>query len=426
MSTSQNPCRLLLLDLRQSRCGTLPALAGLEVVNPIPGGNCQLALSALAVFVAIDSDAAYNDWRERYHPMCPSGFPHIVLLDPYNPTLARRALAEDVADCCSIDDPERMELIVARLKRPKESTTQPWEPSVDMALFFRLQITLDTLPCPIFIKNRSGRYIACNKAFEDQLGLPRSQIIGASVYDIAPPELAEIYDKADIELMARGGTQCYETKLLYGDGSMRDVMFYKSVFLNTAGEVDGISGTTLDITERKLLEKKLEHAAATDFLTGVYNLRTFYELAGQEFRRFTRSAQDLSLIVIDLDFFKEINDSLGHAAGDLALREFVLAVKTNLRDQDIFARAGGDEFRIILPATLPAGAALVAERIRASVNAIEIRNEKGSTRLSISAGICSCLPGDESLDDVTKRADAALYMAKAGGRNRIHPVFHPQ
>ena len=152
----------------------------------------------------------------------------------------------------------------------------------------------------------------------------------------------------------------------------------------------------------------------------------FYELAGQEFRRFTRSAQDLSLIVIDLDFFKEINDSLGHAAGDLALREFVLAVKTNLRDQDIFARAGGDEFRIILPATLPAGAALVAERIRASVNAIEIRNEKGSTRLSISAGICSCLPGDESLDDVTKRADAALYMAKAGGRNRVHPVFHPQ
>ena len=112
-------------------------------------------------------------------------------------------------------------------------------------------------------------------------------------------------------------------------------------------------------------------------------------------------------------------------AGDLALREFVLAVKTNLRDQDIFARAGGDEFRIILPATLPAGAALVAERIRASVNAIEIRNEKGSTRLSISAGICSCLPGDESLDDVTKRADAALYMAKAGGRNRVHPVFHP-
>ena len=149
-------------------------------------------------------------------------------------------------------------------------------------------------------------------------------------------------------------------------------------------------------------------------------------MAGQEFRRFTRSGQELSLIVIDLDFFKEINDTLGHSAGDQALHEFVQAVQANLRDQDIFARAGGDEFRIILPDTLPSGAALVAERIRASVNQIEIKNEKGSMLLSISAGICSCLPGDESLDEVTKRADAALYIAKASGRNRVHPVFLPQ
>ena len=278
MSTSQPPCRLLLLDLRQSRHGSLPALAGLEPVNPAPGGDCQLALSALAVFVAIDSEAAYNDWRERYHPMRPCGFPHVILLDPYDPGLARRALTDDAADCCAWNDLERMELIVARLKRPQESTSQPWVPSLDMALFLRLQITLDTLPCPIFIKDRSGRYIACNKAFENQLGLPRSQIIGASVYDIAPLELAKIYDKADLELMAKGGTQCYETRLLYGDGSMHDVMFYKSVFLNAAGEIDGISGTTLDITERKLLEEKLEIAASTDFLTGVYNLRTFLQI----------------------------------------------------------------------------------------------------------------------------------------------------
>jgi diguanylate cyclase (GGDEF)-like protein/PAS domain S-box-containing protein len=426
MTIAQNPSRLLFLDLRQNRHGAIPLLAGLEQVNPTPGGDCKLAMSALAVFVAIDGEAAYTEWRERFHPMCPSGFPHVILLDPYSPTLARKALADDAADCCAINDLERMELIVARLERPQEGTDQPWQPSADMALFFRLQLTLDTLPCPIFIKNRSGRYIACNKALEDQLGLTRSQIIGASVYDIAPLELAKIYDEADLELMARGGTQSYETKLRYADGSLHDVMFYKSVFLNTAGEVDGISGTTLDITERKLLEKKLKHAAATDFLTGVYNLRSFYELAGQEFRRFARSGQELSLIVIDLDFFKEINDTLGHAAGDQALHAFVQAVQVNLRDQDIFARAGGDEFRIILPDTLPSGAALVAERIRASVNQIEINNEKGSTRLSISAGICSCLPGDESLDEVAKRADAALYIAKASGRNRVHPAFLPQ
>jgi diguanylate cyclase (GGDEF)-like protein len=179
----------------------------------------------------------------------------------------------------------------------------------------------------------------------------------------------------------------------------------------------------LDITERTALQRQLEIAATTDFLTGVNNLRTFYELASQEFRRFTRSGTELSMVVIDIDYFKEINDTLGHAAGDSALRKFVAAVQDNLRDQDIFARAGGDEFRILLPATLPSGAALVAERIRQAVNKITVSNPKGCTTLSISAGICACLPGDKSLDDVTRRADTALYTAKASGRNCIHPVF---
>ena len=76
-----------------------------------------------------------------------------------------------------------------------------------------------------------------------------------------------------------------------------------------------------------------------------------------------------------------------------------------------------------MPATLPAGAALVAERIRLAVNKITVSNPKGSVTLSISAGLCACLPGDESLDDVTRRADTALYKAKAAGRNCIHPVF---
>ena len=100
----------------------MPPLAGLEQVNPTPGGDCKLAMSALAVFVAIDGEAAYTDWRERFHPMCPSGFPHVILLDPYSPTLARKALTDDATDCCAINDFERMELIVARLKRPQEST----------------------------------------------------------------------------------------------------------------------------------------------------------------------------------------------------------------------------------------------------------------------------------------------------------------
>ncbi len=421
MSPSSSTAHLLFLDLRSNKSAPAPAIDGLLPVNPVPNSDCPAALSASMVLVALDSLAAYDEWRQRYHPMCPTGFPHVILFDPYCPTLARQAMREDAADCCALEDTERLELIVARLQR-NQSPNVPRIPD-DTTLLLRMQTSFDTLPSPIFIKNREGRYIACNKAFEDYLGLPRSKIIGSTVYDVAPLELARIYEKADRELMARGGTQSYEANVRYADGSRRDVMFHKSVFLDNAGAADGISGTMLDITDRKLLEKKLETAASTDFLTGIDNLRTFYELGGREFRRLSRHGGDLSLVIIDLDYFKEINDTLGHAAGDDALKKFVAVVQTQLRDQDIFARAGGDEFRLLLPDTLPASAAIVADRIRQAINQITIANEAGKFRLSISAGICSCLPGDHSLDDVTRRADAALYMAKAAGRNCVHPKF---
>ncbi|MGB8882545.1 MAG: hypothetical protein WCC44_01640, partial [Azonexus sp.] len=113
MSDNPLPPRLLLLDLRLGKGAALPALAGLAVVNPNPcsgSGGCQEANTALAVLVAIDGEAAYTDWQHRFHPMCPSGFPHIVLLDPWDPELARRIIRSDAADCCAMDDLERIEL----------------------------------------------------------------------------------------------------------------------------------------------------------------------------------------------------------------------------------------------------------------------------------------------------------------------------
>ena len=418
--------RLLFLDLRQQGDGTMPPLAGLEPVNPLPGNNCNEATNALAVFVAIDGEGAYADWRKRLHPLCPRAFPYVILLAPYDPALARMVMADDAADCCAIDDIERMELIVARLERRQDPGSEAGREASEAMLYMRMQTAVDMLPSPLFMKDRQGRYIACNKAFEDYIGLPRDAIVGATVFDVAPTDLARVYQQADQALMTQGGKQSYEAQVRYADGSYHDVIFYKSVFYAANGEADGISGTMLDISERKQLEKRLEIAASTDFLTGINNLRTFYELAGQEFRRFSRSGGDLALVVIDLDNFKQTNDLLGHAAGDEALRLFVGAVQANLRDQDIFARAGGDEFRLLLPGTDLAGATLVAERIRQAVAQLQVSSPGGSVLLSISAGVCACLPGDESLDAVTRRADAELYRAKAAGRNRVHSPQTPQ
>lgn len=286
----------------------------------------------------------------------------------------------------------------------------------------RIQNAIDMLPSPIFIKDEDCRYIACNRAFESYIGLPRAKIIGATVHDVAPPELAAIYEKADRDLLADGGTQTYETNVRYADGSVHDVIFYKSVFHKADGRPDGISGVILDITERKRLEDELAQAAREDFLTGAVNLRTFYELADQEFARFKRTGEAFSLLVLDLDHFKKINDTLGHEAGDDALRKFVQIVTANLREQDIFARAGGDEFRLLLPGTPPSGAIVLAEKIREEVGRVSLRASNGSVPLSMSAGLCRCHPDDTRIDDIVRRADAALYEAKASGRNavRVH------
>ncbi len=288
----------------------------------------------------------------------------------------------------------------------------------------RIQNAIDMLPSPIFIKDEGCRYIACNRAFESYIGLPRAKIIGATVYDVAPAELAAIYEKADRDLLADGGTQTYETNVRYADGSVHDVIFYKSVFHKADGRPDGISGVILDITERKRLEDELAQAAREDFLTGAVNLRTFYELADQEFARFKRTGEAFSLLVLDLDHFKKINDTLGHEAGDDALRKFVQIVTANLREQDIFARAGGDEFRLLLPGTPPSGAIVLAEKIREEVSRVNLRASNGSVPLSMSAGLCRCHPDDTRIDDIVRRADAALYEAKAAGRNavRTHSV----
>lgn len=287
----------------------------------------------------------------------------------------------------------------------------------------RIQTAIDALPSPIFIKDGECRYIACNRAFEAYIGLPRASIIGATVHDVAPAELAAVYEKADRDLMADGGTQTYETRVRYADGSHRDVVFYKSVFYGAEGQPDGISGVMLDITERKRLENELAKAAREDFLTGVVNLRTFYELANQEFARFKRTGEAFSLLVLDLDRFKKINDTLGHEAGDDALRKFVQVVRANLREQDIFARTGGDEFRLLLPGTPQSGAIVLAEKIRREVNEASFHAPNGSVALSMSAGLCRCHPDDTGIDDIVRRADVALYEAKAAGRNavRAHP-----
>jgi diguanylate cyclase (GGDEF)-like protein len=164
---------------------------------------------------------------------------------------------------------------------------------------------------------------------------------------------------------------------------------------------------------------RLQALSKTDPLTGLPNRRAFFERLAVEFARAARYNEPLSLLLIDVDHLKDLNDTGGHSAGDAALRRVAAAVRNGLRAADLGARLGGDEFVLIAPSTPPDAAAHLAERVRGLVTEGGAAGPPSATTVSIGIatfGTARLVPGPEALLRV---ADHALYVAKAGGRNRV-------
>jgi len=173
--------------------------------------------------------------------------------------------------------------------------------------------------------------------------------------------------------------------------------------------------------EEKKAKEAMEQLAIRDDLTGVLNRRKFYEIAESEFSRYQRYKHPFSLILMDLDYFKKINDRYGHLAGDEVLIKFAQGVDGMKRINDVFARWGGEEFVLLLPETPAREAYIFAQRIREEVSMRDFPVTGETVRITTSMGIAQANE-DASLDGLVKRADDALYKAKEGGRDRIEMV----
>ncbi len=173
-----------------------------------------------------------------------------------------------------------------------------------------------------------------------------------------------------------------------------------------------------EVEERSRAEAALERAAATDYLTGLANRPALLRQLEHEVERFRRTGRVFSLLLADLDHFKPVNDTLGHEAGDRVLVRVAQLLRQVVRGQDVVCRWGGDELLAFLPETAAEGAAQLAERLRATVEAAELVPDAAGHRLTLSLGVAT-IAGDETAADCIRRADEALYRAKAEGRNRV-------
>ncbi len=176
-----------------------------------------------------------------------------------------------------------------------------------------------------------------------------------------------------------------------------------------------------EISERQRVQDELEQLAMTDPLTGLFNRRYFFEVAKKEFAKSIRYNRPLSVMVFDLDEFKEINDTYGHQAGDEALIHIGKLLLSQTRQPDILARYGGEEFIVLMPETSPTGAQVFAERLRQLVEDSPVQYKNNSISLTISAGISGRSDNncDETLDGFISQADQAMYKAKNTGRNQV-------
>jgi diguanylate cyclase (GGDEF)-like protein/PAS domain S-box-containing protein len=283
-----------------------------------------------------------------------------------------------------------------------------------------MQAVINAAPTPIFYKDAEGRYLGCNKAFEEYIGLKRDQLIGKNVLELFDDNLARVYFEADKALFDSKGTQIYESKVDYADGSTHDVMFHKAYFHAEDAGIEGIVGSILDITERKKAEKSLELLALTDSLTGLDNRYSLMKSLKYSLLRQHRENFTLAFLMLDLDGFKQVNDSYGHPVGDALLIEVAKKLKNHFRESDIIARVGGDEFSVILEnIASKESLAPLANKILTEFSEPFIIDNKKFT-IGISIGIAVSFSSGCSSEDLIKQADAALYQVKNSGKGSYH------
>lgn len=318
--------------------------------------------------------------------------------------------------------------------------TQDWNPArmVDEATGDYFVNLFHEIPEAIVLTDTGGSVLRVNKEFTQMFGYSEEESCGRHIDELVAPD--EFRDEAQTitEAVAHGQKFSLEAVRKRKDGSLVNVSLLGVPIMNRLKEV-AVFGIYRDISgrvkaERALVDSRrqleeanamLERISNLDGLTAIPNRRSFEHFYELEWRRACRERKMISVIMIDVDFFKPYNDNYGHLAGDQCLKQIAQALQVLNRPGDMVARYGGEEFVAVLSGTDQAGGRQMAEQMRARVQALGMPHaySKIASRVTISAGVATCMPDAQVPPlDLILKADQALYLAKSRGRDRVEAV----
>ncbi|MHB1343408.1 MAG: sensor domain-containing diguanylate cyclase [Thermoleophilia bacterium] len=279
---------------------------------------------------------------------------------------------------------------------------------------------------PVFIwETDPGGHVTFLMGARKVMGYAAEEILGRPFRELRrtdDPAVRELHRQIDAAVAGRQSFEDLLSCLVSKEGSPMWISMSAHPILEADGAFRGYRGVSVDVSELTRANYALEEMALHDQLTGLANRRKLYDRFLIEVARLKRLSSPLSLLVVDVDRFKSVNDRYGHLAGDECLKLLADLFVTTLRESDLVARFGGEEFIVLLPETGREEAVLVAEKLRETVASTDL-NLKGAAeplRLSVCAGIATMHPENIlSLDDMIEAADKAAYSAKTAGRNRV-------
>jgi diguanylate cyclase (GGDEF)-like protein/PAS domain S-box-containing protein len=290
----------------------------------------------------------------------------------------------------------------------------------------RFRTAFDQAPIGMGLIALDGRYLRVNDALCQITGYDADHLLGTNVDLITHPDDVATDATGRADLVA-GRISTFRTEKRYRHGAGREV--WVSVHAALVRDADGnpshILGQIQDITERRRFDDRLQDLVDHDSLTGLYNRRRFEQELDRHVTHTARYGASGALLVLDLDDFKAVNDTLGHSAGDELIIAVAALLKTQLRDSDVIARLGGDEFAILLPAgTVDEAAAVAAKLVRAVREEVTVLGTRRARRITTSVGVAPFATAEATGEEVLVNADLAMYDAKEAGRNR-HMVYAP-